>query len=132
MVKFVQCVTRKAGMEAVDFRKHWMEYGSRLESMIRGRPNIVRFRLTTTLLVKDTVTFMIKYGGAAPFDGMVELWLDDATIASANLRDNKETEALIEECRVLLQQFVDGDKSMAFFAQEEMAFDRELESARRP
>lgn len=131
MVKFVQCVTRKPGMEAAEFRRHWMEYGSRVESIVRERPNIVRFRLTTTLLVKDTVTFMIKYGSSAPFDGMVELWLDDAMVASANLRSDKQTEALLNECHDFLAKFVDRDKSTAFFAKEEMAYDRELASANR-
>ncbi len=125
MVKVVQCVTRKSGMDAVDFRTHWMQYGSRLESMLQDRPNVVRFRLSTTLLVKETVGFMIRYGSAAPFDGMVEMWLEDATITASNLRSDKATQTALEELGSLLREFTDPDKSTVFFASEEMGFDRE-------
>ncbi len=130
MVKFVQCVIRKSGMDTVDFRSRWTEYGKRLEALVRERPNVVRYRLTTTLLVKETVTFMVKYGSATPFDGMVELWLDDARITAANLRgaDPAMLQA-IAELSTSLQEFVDRDRSMSFFAIEEIAFDREFARA---
>ena len=130
MVKLVQCVTRKQGMEAIDFRKHWMEYGKILEALVRERPNVVRFRLTTTLLVKESVLFMLKYGSAAPFDGMVEMWLDDATVTSANLRFDPQSQAKLEQIGAALREFVDNEKSTTFFAIEEMAYDRDLELER--
>lgn len=130
MVKFVQCVTRKPGMEAIDFRTHWNEYGKRLEALVRERPNVLRFRLSTTLLVKETVSFMVEYGASAPYDGLVEIWLDDATITAANLR-KPENKALLGELAGLLREFVDRERSTAFFAAEEMGFDRELAFDRR-
>ena len=124
MVKFVQCVTRKQGMEAIEFRNRWNEYGAQLETMMHDRPNVLRFRLSTTLLVKETVGFMIDYGSSAPYDGMVELWLDDATITSANLKDPKN-KAILGALVGSLNDFIDRDKSTAFFASEDMGFDRE-------
>ncbi len=125
MVKVVQCVTRKPGMDAADFRTHWMNYGNRLESMIHDRPNVLRFRLTTTLLVKETVNFMIRYGTAAPFDGMIEMWLEDANITATNLRGDKATQTALEELGTLLREFTDPEKSTVFFAAEDLVFDRE-------
>ncbi len=128
MIKFVQCVTRKPGMETLVFRKHWTEYGRQLEELARTRANVLRFRLTTTLIVDATITFMAEYGASAPYDGMVELWLDDATITAANLRSPR-FKPLLEEIIGRLREFVDRDKSTAFFAIEEMGFDRELAAA---
>jgi hypothetical protein len=128
MVKFVQCVTRKPGMETITFRTHWNSYGKRVEELVRDRPNVLRFCLSTTLLVDATITFMADYGASAPYDGMVELWLDDATITAANLRDPK-SKPIFVELTDLLREFVDRDKSTAFFAAEDMGFDRELAAA---
>ncbi len=130
MVKFVQCVSRKPGMEAIRFRTYWNEYGKRLEEMVRERPNVLRYCLNTTLLVKETIAFMTDYGSSAPYDGMVELWLDDATITAANLRDPK-WKPLLQEVMGLLSEFSDPQKTTAFFAAEEMVFDREPAHPRR-
>ncbi len=128
MIKFVQCVTRKPGMETITFRTRWSEYGKYMEEVARSRPNVLRFRLSTTLIVDATVTFMADYGSSAPYDGMLELWLDDATITAANLRDPK-TKQWLEELTGVLREFVDPKKSTAFFAIEEIGFDRELAAA---
>lgn len=125
MVKFVQCVTRAPGMPAIEFRNRWNDYGKRIEAMVRQRPNVLGFRLSTTLLVKETVSFMMEYGSAAPFDGMVEIWLDDATITAANLQHNREAKAWMAEMAALLREFVDKDKTTTFYAAEEMVFERE-------
>ncbi len=124
MIKFVQCVTRKPGMEAIEFRQRWQAYGDHLEALARKRKNVVRFQMSTMLLVKETVDFMINYGSAAPFDGMVEIWLEDATITAANLRGDPETQAQIRELVSFLEDFTDREKSTAFFAAEEVAFER--------
>ncbi len=128
MIKFVQCVTRKPGLETIAFRTRWSEYGKYLEELARSRPNVLRFRLSTTLIVDATVTFMADYGSSAPYDGMVEMWLDDATITAANLRDPK-TKRWLTDLTTKLREFVDPAKSTAFFAIEEMGFDRELAAA---
>jgi hypothetical protein len=124
MVKFVQCVTRKPGMDAIEFRNRWTEYGKRLEELVRDRKNVVRYRLSTTLLVRATISFMMEYGSAPPFDGMVEIWLEDATITAANLSDNQDARRQVRELTDMLGTFVDREKTMAFYAAEEMGFDQ--------
>ncbi len=124
MVKFVQCVTRKPGLEAIEFRTRWNEYGRRLQQVVEHRPNVVRFRLSTTLLVRATATFMVEYGSAPPFDGMVELWLEDANFAATNMREDEPTRRLLRELHDMLAAFVDPEKTTAFYAAEEMDYDR--------
>ncbi len=128
MIKFVQCVTRKPGMETIAFRSRWNEYGRYLEEVVRDRPNVLRFRLSTTLLVDATITFVADYGTSVPYDGMLELWLDDATITATNLRD-PDIKHWLTELTAVLREFVDPAKSTAFFAIEELGFDRELAAA---
>ncbi len=128
MIKFVQCVTRKAEVETITFRKEWNEYGKYLEEVARNRPNVLRFRLSTTLMVDATISFMADYGMAAPYDGMLEIWLDDATITAANLRD-PNTKRWLTELTGALRDFTDPEKSTAFFAIEEIGFDQEAAAA---
>lgn len=124
MVKLVQCIARKPGMDAVEFRTHWNNYGKVLEELVRGRPNIVRYRLSTTLLVDENVRFMIDYGMPAPYDGLVEIWVEDAMLTTRNLRENPEAKAQMQKLGALLREFVDPEKSTMFYTAEEMTFDR--------
>ncbi len=118
MIKFVQCVTRKPGMETTTFRNRWNEYGRHLEDLARDRPNVIRFRLSTTVAGDGA-----ECGTWAPYDGMLEVWVNDPTMTVANLRDPK-TRRWLSEVTSVLREFVDDQKSTAFFAIEEMGFDR--------
>lgn len=124
MVKLVQCITRKPGMDTVEFRQHWYSYGREIEALARRRPNVVRFRLNTTLMVDENVRFMVDYGTPAMYDGVLEVWFEDAMLTTRNLRTNAEAQAEMQRLGNLLREFVDPETSTMFYTIEEMQYDK--------
>ncbi len=124
MVKLVQCITRKPGMDTVEFRERWYNYGRVIEALARRRPNVVHFRLSTTLMVDENARFMIDYGTPAIYDGVLEIWVEDATLTTRNLRSNPEAIAEMKKIGELLREFVDPATSTMFYTMEEMQYDR--------
>ncbi len=124
MVKLVQCITRKPGMDTVEFRQHWYNYGREVEALVRRRPNVIRFRLSTALMVDENVRFMVDYGTPAMYDGIIEVWFEDAMLTTRNLRSNPEAQAEMKKLGDLLRSFVDPEESTMFYTVEEMEYDR--------
>ncbi len=129
MVKLVQCVTRKPGMDTVEFRQHWYNYGRVIEALARQRPNLVRFRLNTTLMVDENVRFMMDYGIPSMYDGMLEVWLEDAMLTTRNLRSSPEAKEEMAKLIDLLREFVDPAMSTMFYTIEDMEYDKASASA---
>jgi hypothetical protein len=121
MVKLVQCVRRRADVSVADFRDKWKEYGEliRAGSVSLGG---VRCTLSTTLAVKENLLFSLRRGTQEPFDGIAEIWFENAPAALAALR-RPDWSAGLAKFQAFQESFVDVERSSFFFAIEDEVFD---------
>ena len=73
MVKFIICARRKAGLTRSEFNTYWLNNHGPL---VRSVPEFMRHvrKYVQCHLVAATSPF----GGEAPYDGVAELWFDNA------------------------------------------------------
>jgi len=117
MIRFINCVRRRADISSEEFRQFWND--PKFDAII-GR--VVEYTGATghvkdlTLMVEANVLMRERRAYGEPFDGVLEYWWEDASQLHSVLNS--------EQCSVLMQsmldfqrQFVDLEKSCAFFAE---------------
>jgi len=121
MVKLVQCVRRRPEVSVLEFRAKWKEYGE----MIKGGAVAlggVRCTLSTTLAVKENALFALRRGTQEPFDGIAEIWFENAPAALAAMQRSEWREGLAR-FQAFQESFVDLEHSSFFYAIEDEVFD---------
>jgi uncharacterized protein (TIGR02118 family) len=103
MVKLVYCITRKPGMTPEEFQRYWRDVHGPIGARIPGVRRLVQSHAIT--LAGDAQS--------ADFDGMAELWFDDAR-ALAAARGSPEWRASTED----EENFVDH-RRVAYFVSVE-------------
>ena len=114
MIKLVQCVRKQPEIELLEFRNYWDEYRRMMENA-REVLGISRVLFSTALAFEESFEVMLTRGTQVPYDGMVELFFENATIFREVLA-HPDTEALLEEIRAFQGEFMDLDASAFFFA----------------
>jgi hypothetical protein len=117
MVKLMQCIRRRSGMELDGFRAAWETYGERLRE-VAIELGAVRVSLSTTLETPLNDALMAARGSAPPFDGVAEIsWPNGAAVvADASAPGTRER---IARLRALQEAFADPGRSAFFFVHEQ-------------
>ncbi len=103
MIKLVYCITRKPGLSPEEFSDYWLNKHGPIGARIPGLRKFVQSRAIS-----------VPGDAAAPdFDGMVELWFDDAAALLAARRCEEWKAATADEVH-----FVDPGRT-AYFVTEE-------------
>lgn len=117
MVKLVQCIRRRNGIDLDAFRAAWEAYGDQLRA-VAIELGAVRVVLATTLETPINDALMAARGSTLPFDGVAEIaWPNGAAVlADAAL---PATRARIAQLRALQEAFADPGRSSFFFVHEQ-------------
>lgn len=123
MLKFVYCVRRNPAVSPEDFRKYWLEkHGplvKRCAEALRARRYVQSHTLDTPL----NAAAQQPRGTKPPYDGLTELWWDNAEELAAAMTTPEGQEA-----NLLLAQdearFCDLPNCSVFFTEEYTIFDR--------
>lgn len=114
MLKFVQCIKGQPDIELYEFRQYWTEYRTRLSEFLTMHGS-TRVDFSTALAVEDNLRVMVERGTRPPYDGLVEVYFENASVLQSLLTDTSFEEGL-SEIQKLQEEFVDLGQSTFFFA----------------
>lgn len=115
MIKVVYCITKKAGMTDNEFFDYWKNVHGPIGARIPGLRKLVQSHRQT--VPGDNAN--------AAYDGMAELWFDDAAALLA-ARRSREWQASTEDEK----NFVDDRKVAYFLAEEHVILDESVRGGR--
>lgn len=115
MIRFVNCIKRKADTTPEEFRRFWNDSAflaliERIADLTRAK----RHARNATLVVDANLTVREMRGSREPYDGVLEYWWDSAAHL-IELLETSEWKAVQEEMDAYQRQFVDFAGSTAFF-----------------
>jgi len=110
MVKWTICVNRKPGMGIEEFHDYWRNHHGALYKTLPFVSKYIR-------KYNQCHTIPEAYQGGAnpPFDGVAELWFDNAAAIDAFLAEPE----YLEKVRPDEQRFCDFEKTVFFVTTEE-------------
>jgi len=117
MIRFINCVRKRSDISSEQFRQFWND--PKLDAII-GR--VVEYTGATghakdlTLMVDANVLLRERRAFGEPFDGVLEYWWEDAGQLNAVL-NSPQCDVLMKSMLDFQRQFVDLEKSCAFFAE---------------
>jgi len=114
MIKLVQCVRKQSEIELLEFRRYWDEYRRLLEKA-QEELGISRVLFSTALAVEENFEVMLARGTRVPYDGIVELFFENAS-TFRDVLAHPETETVLKEIRAFQEEFMDLGASTFFFA----------------
>ena len=117
MIRFIQCVKRKEGMEIGEFRHFWnsAEFQSLLDRMV-FLTGARRIEKSLTLVVEVNSMLQHEKCLSEPFDGLIEVWVDNAKDLHASIETEEFSELMVDMKR-FQSQFVDFSESRRFFTE---------------
>jgi hypothetical protein len=113
MIKFIQCVRGRPGLDLLAFRKFWQEYEKRV-LRVAQLSGAVGATVDTTLAVDANLEVMTTRGTAPPYEGVAEIEWERAP-EFARLAEMPEVRAAIAAMQALQAEFVDLERSTFFF-----------------
>ncbi len=122
MIKLIQCVHRKPEISLQEFRRRWEDYGQVIMKAT-AEVHAVRCTLSTTLVIKENLQIVLNRGTAQPFDGVAEIWFEDAPRV-VDLIQQPEFQAQIRAFQSFQESFIDLESSAFFLAAEDAVFER--------
>jgi len=101
MVKLITLIRRPALYSQEEFHAHWLEYHAQLGRHIRPMRRYVQYH---TLADDPCRTVMDQAGQSQeePFDGAAVGWFDSAEAMQADMKDNPNTLAALEDMAFLI------------------------------
>ena len=114
MLKLVQCIKGQPDIELYEFRQYWSEYCKRFDAFLK-RYGTPRIDFSTALAVEDNLSIMVERGTSTPYDGMVEVYFENAGVLRQLLED-PEFQNGLAEIQLLQEEFIDFGNSTFFFA----------------
>lgn len=123
MIKFVYCVRRRPDISLEEFRKYWLEKHGPFVRSFAEIMGARRYVQSHTLDSPLNEAARLPRGTAEPYDGITEIWWDNADVLISALQRPEFNEAN----RKLAEdegQFVDLERSSVFFTQEYTIFER--------
>jgi hypothetical protein len=121
MIHLVQCVRKRPGLSAQEFRRKWREYGERIGA-VAEELGAVRVALYTTLEAEVNRRLVERRGLLPPHDGVATITWE----RGAGLLESVEAEATLEHLerfREFQESFVEIGESSFFFVSEETAYE---------
>jgi uncharacterized protein (TIGR02118 family) len=117
MVKLVYCLRRKPGMSWEEFSQYWRETHAPLvaeRAEVLGIKRYVQVRTVDNPAIHAAMQAR-NDGSPEPFDGVAELWFDDAALGGAQSPEAaKAGKELLDDER----NFIDLGRSPIWFANE--------------
>lgn len=123
MLKLTFCLRRKAGLSREAFLAYWKDdHGPRVVGHLAamGCRKYVQSRTLTGGLADAIAN---SRGGPAPFDGVAELWFDDAESLARHGRTDAGR-AAAKDLYKDEQTFIDLKRSVIFLSEEQLAVER--------
>lgn len=117
MIRFINCVRRRADISTEQFRQYWND--PKFDAII-GR--VVEYTgaaghaKNLTLMVSANDLMRERRAFGEPFDGVLEYWWDNAAQLNAVL-NSPQCDLLMKSMMDFQKQFVDLEKSCAFFTE---------------
>ncbi len=117
MLKFVQCIKGQPDIELYEFRQYWGDYCTRFGDFLKGH-GIARVDFSTALAVEDTLKIMVERGTRQPYDGMVEVYFENAGVLR-QLLEKPDFQGGLSQIQALQEEFIDLEHSTFFFAMDD-------------
>ena len=117
MLKLVFCLHRRAHLSRAEFQRYWREVHGPLVRSHAAALRIRRYTQTHTLDHPLNAGLQASRGGPDAYDGVAELWwndADDLAAAQASPEGAAASRALLED----EQRFIDLARSPLFVAEE--------------
>jgi EthD domain len=113
--KLVFCVRRAPDMTLEEFHDRWLNvHGPLVRSLREQVPSMVRYVQSHLVPGEATDQVRASRGTGEPFDGITEVWIDDAAPAGTQ-------EAAVRLLRDEME-FIDMERSSVFFTTEHVIF----------
>lgn len=116
MVKFIQCMRRRQGVTVQDFRRWWEGYLEKSAELAKAM-GATRMSADIALLVPENMEIRTARGTDEPYDGVVILWIQDATPFDT-LKTDPTLRPLWEEVLREQREGLDLERSTFFMVQE--------------
>jgi hypothetical protein len=118
MIRFINCVRKRADISPEEFRQFWND--PRLDAIIdrvvevtgaSGRAKNLTLMISANQLIQER-----RGGSAPPFDGVLEYWWDNAAKLNSVLH-TPQCDRLMQSMMEYQKAFVDLENSCAFFTE---------------
>jgi uncharacterized protein (TIGR02118 family) len=109
MVKYIICVTRKAGLSREEFSAYWRHHHGPLVAGVPEFARHVRKYVQCHLVASE-----VPLGAAGSHDGVAELWFDSVEDLVKAFNEPRYLEVI----RPDEQKFVDAAKCISFVTEE--------------
>jgi len=117
MVRFINCVRRRADITPAEFRRFWKD--PKFDALIRKTLEIykaVKSSKSLALQVEASDKIQETRGSALPYDGIIEYWWNSGADI-VDIFESPEAQALSEETNAFQSQFVDFEGSTLSFTE---------------
>ena len=117
MIRFVNCMKRRADLSPEEFRRYWNDPAfTALIERVEELTGAVRSARNATLVVDANLAVQEMRGSREPYDGVLEYWWHSVGHLMERL-GTPEGQAVREEMDAYQRQFVDFAGSTAFFTE---------------
>jgi hypothetical protein len=116
MVKFVQCMRRRRGSSVQEFRAWWGIYLEKSAEVAKAM-GALRMAADAALLVPENMEIRTARGTSEPYDGIVTIWMRDAS-PFETLKTDPALQPLWEEVLREQREGLDLERSSFFMVQE--------------
>lgn len=121
MVRMIYCVMSREDISLQDFREFFNGDHKLLMSVAARELGAVDYKQSLTLQVDRNFTIMYRRGTELPYDGIIEMWWENA----AKLEGIMESEEILiqaEEIFSEASQYIDLSRSRIFFTEQPISF----------
>lgn len=119
MIRYINCIRKKADISAEEFREYWSgtEYRELLDK-VAAHYRATRYSRNLTLRVEMGDRLISDRGLDEPYDGTIEFFWENAN-QLASLYDSDQAQALAAQINKFQSEFIDLSRSTAFFTESE-------------
>lgn len=117
MIRFINCIRKRADISSEQFRQFWND--SKFDAIIERvveHTGATGHAKNLTLIVAANDLMRERRAFGEPFDGVLEYWWEDASQLH-NVLNSEQCDLLMQAMLEYQKQFVDLEKSCAFFTE---------------
>jgi uncharacterized protein (TIGR02118 family) len=122
VIKLVYCLRKRDDIDDAEFHRYWLEDHAPLVKSFAKAIRARRYVQSHTVLPEVNQTFVDGRGLAEPYEGITEVWWDDADALNAGFGSPEGQEAgralATDEAK-----FIDLERSCIFMTEEHEIFD---------
>ena len=122
MIKLVYCLRKRADVPDAEFHKYWLESHGPLVRGFAKAINAKKYIQSHTVLPALNEAFIASRGLAPAYDGITEVWWDNAAALEAGM-GTPEGVAAHKALKEDEAKFIDFTQSRVFMTEEHEIFD---------